>query len=209
MTALLLLDRDWRPDAEVKISARAAAATGSRAGLRAGETVRAGDLLTAMLVASANDACVALAEHAAVNVDAFVAAMNARAESLKLRATHFDDPCGHDAPGQRASAADLAALTAAALGQPEFARIVGLRSARFATAGGRRISLKTGNHLLGTLPGVVGVKTGFTPGAGKCLVVLAERDGTRVLIVLLNAADRWWTAAALVEEAFDAARVKR
>lgn len=209
MTALVLLERGFHPEAPVTVSRAAVAETGSRAGLRAGETLAAGDLLTAMLVASANDACVALAEHAAGDVPAFVAVMNARAAALGLAATRFTDPCGHDSPGQRSSARDLLVLAEAALAHPEFARVVALASASITTAGGRRIALKTGNHLLGRSPGVAGVKSGWTPGAGKCLVVLAERDGVRVVIVLLDAADRWWTAAALVEEAFDAARAPR
>jgi len=209
MTALVLLEGDWRPEAPVAVSRAAAAETGSRAGLRAGEKLPAGDLLTAMLVASANDACVALAEHAAGGVPAFVAAMNARAAALGLAATRFENPCGHDAPGQRSSARDLLALAEAALAHPEFARAVALRSAEVKTTGGRRVALKSGNHLLGRSPGVIGVKTGWTPEAGKCLVVLATRDGVRVMIVLLDAADRWWTAAALVEEALDAARAPR
>ena len=205
MTALVLLEGDWKPEAPVIISRAAAAQTGSHAGLRAGEIVAAGDLLTLMLVASANDACVALAEGAAGSVPAFVAAMNARAAALGLAATHFANPCGHDAPDQRSSARDLLALAERALTHPGFARAVALESADVKTAGGRRITLPSGNHLLGSSPGVIGVKTGWTPAAGKCLVVLAERAGVRVLIVLLDAADRWWTAAALVEEAFDAA----
>ena len=209
MTALVLLERDWKPDSPVTVSRAAAAETGSRAGLQAGETLGAGDLLTAMLVTSANDACVALAEHAAGSVPAFVAAMNARAAALGLAATRFSNPCGHDAPAQRSSARDLLALAEAALARPEFARAVALRSTEIRTTGGRRIALKSGNHLLGNSPGVIGVKTGWTPGAGKCLVVLAERDRMRVLIVLLDATDRWWTAAALVEEAFDAVRAPR
>jgi D-alanyl-D-alanine carboxypeptidase (penicillin-binding protein 5/6) len=209
MTALVLLEGDWKPGAPVTVSRAAAAATGSRAGLRAGETLGAGDLLSAMLVASANDACLALAEHAAGSEAAFVAAMNARAASLRLGATRFANPCGHDAPGQRSSARDLLTVAEAALAHPEFARAVALRSGSMKTAAGRRITFKSGNHLLGNSPGVVGVKTGYTPEAGKCLIVLAERDGARVMIVLLDAADRWWTAAALVEEAFDAARAGR
>jgi D-alanyl-D-alanine carboxypeptidase (penicillin-binding protein 5/6) len=209
MTALVLLERNWNADAPVKVGAKAAAETGSNAGLRAGETLRAGDLLTAMLVTSANDACEALAEHASGSAQAFVAAMNARAASLALTATHFENPCGHDAPGQRSSARDLATLAEAALSHPEFARAVALQSATLRTSGGRRLHLRSGNHLLGSSRGVAGVKTGYTPAAGKCLVVLAVRGEARVLIVLLDAADRWWTAAALVEEAFDAARAPR
>ena len=209
MTALVLLEGDWKPDAPVTVSRTAAAETGSRAGLRTGETLGAGDLLTAMLVASANDACVALAEHAAGSMAAFVAAMNSRAAALGLAATRFANPCGHDAPAQRSSARDLLAVAEAALAHPEFSRTVALRSAEVRTAGGRRIALKSGNHLLGNSPGVVGVKSGWTPEAGKCLVVRADRDGVRVMIVLLDAADRWWTAAALVEKAFDAASAPR
>lgn len=209
MTALVLLEGDWKPDAPVVVSRRAAAETGSRAGLREGETLRAADLLTAMLVSSANDACLALAEHAAGSAQAFVTEMNARAEAMQLAVTHFDNPCGHDAPGQRSSARDLLALAQAALAHPEFARVVTLRSAEVMTARGRRISVKTGNHLLGSLRGAAGVKTGYTAGAGKCLVALAERDETRVMVVLLDADDRWWTAAALLEEAFDAPHAPR
>jgi len=209
MTALALLEGDWKPDAPVVVSRRAAAATGSRAGLRAGETLRAGDLLTAMLVASANDACLALTEHEPGGERAFIANMNSRAEAMRLPSTHFDDPCGHDAPGQRSSARDLLILTETALANPEFARIVALESAELTTTRGRRITVNSGNHLLGSLQGVAGVKSGYTRGAGKCLVVLAERDGIRILVVLLDAADRWWTAAALTEEAFDAARASR
>ena len=209
MTALVVLERGWNADAPVKVGAKAAAETGSTAGLRAGETLRAGDLLTAMLVASANDACVALAEHAKGSEEAFVAAMNARAVSLGLAATHFENACGHDAPGQLSSARDLALLAEAALSHPEFARAVALQSADVKTSRGRRLHLRSGNHLLGNSPGVAGVKTGYTPAAGKCLVVVAARDDVRIVIVLLDAADRWWTAAALVEEAFDAARSPR
>jgi serine-type D-Ala-D-Ala carboxypeptidase (penicillin-binding protein 5/6) len=209
MTALVLLEGNWSAGAPVTVSANAARETGTRLGLRAGETLSASDLMTAMLVMSANDACEALAEHAAGTAPAFVAAMNARAKSLGLASTHFDNPCGHDAPGQRSSAKDLLTLTEEALSHPEFARIVALRAADVRTSTGRHISIHTANHLIESSRGVTGVKTGTTPAAGKCLVVLAVRDGVRVVIVLLDAADRWWTAAALVEEAFDAARAPR
>ena len=209
MTALVLLDGDWDPDASVRVSARAASETGSRAGLRAGETLRAGDALAAMLIGSANDACHALAEHAAGSAGAFVEAMNARAASLGLSATRFENPCGHDAPGQRSSARDLLVLAEAALSHPEFARLVAEPRASFRTAKGRIVSVRTGNALLGRLPGASGVKTGYTPQAGKCLVGLARRGDRRVMVVLLDAPDRWWTAAALFEEAFDAAGTPR
>ena len=209
MTALVLVERDWHPAAVVTVGARAAAETGSRAGLRAGETVAAGELLTAMLVTSANDACAALAEHAGPGVPAFVARLNARAKELGLAATSFDNPCGHDGPKQRSSARDLRVLTEVAMGKPEIAAKVALQEAAIRTVKGRTITVKSGNQLLGRSQGVHGVKSGYTPGAGKCVVVAAERGGAKVLIVLLNAPDRWWSAAALVEAAFDEVAAKR
>lgn len=206
MTALVLLEGDWKPESEVVISREAAAATGSRAGLREGERMSAGDLLTAMLVSSANDACLALAEHASGSAKAFVAGMNEKARALQLPSTHFEDPCGHDAPQQRSSARDLLALAEKALAKSEFSRIVALRSASLKTKGGRSITVNTGNHLLDRVDGVVGVKSGWTHGAGKCLVVFARRGETRVFVVLLNSPDRWWTAAGLTQAAFDAAQ---
>lgn len=208
MTALLVVDGAWDEAAPVKVTAAAAAETGARAGLRSGETLAAGDLLTAMLVSSANDACAALAEHVAGSVPAFVAKMNARAKEMRLPATTFANPCGHDDAKQRSSARDLLALAEAAMARPEIASRVALREATITTAKGRRIALKTGNLLLGRSQGAYGVKSGYTPGAGKCLVAAAERDGTKVLIVLLDAADRWWTAAGLLELAFDEAHAQ-
>lgn len=209
MTALVVLDSGTRADAVVKVSAAAASEGGTRLGLKPGDRVAAGDLLDAMLVGSANDACVALAQHAMGTTKAFVAAMNVRASTMGLRETHFVDPCGHDRPGQVSSARDLRRLADAALEKPAFARAVALDRATLRTAAGRELAVETSNKLLGSLPGAKGVKTGYTAKAGKCLVALAERDGHRVLVVLLDAPDRWWTAAALIERAFEATRAGR
>ena len=84
-------------------------------------------------------------------------------------------------------------------------RLTALRSLTIHTAAGRAIALKTTNALLGRLDGARGVKTGWTPAAGPCVVALVERGGAELLLVLLDAADRWWAAAGLVEKAFDEA----
>jgi D-alanyl-D-alanine carboxypeptidase (penicillin-binding protein 5/6) len=208
MTALLALDgagpegKAWEPAAQVEVSPRAAAATGARLGLRAGERLRAADLLEATLVASSNDACLALAEHLAGSEPAFVARMNARAARLGLTATHFVNACGHDAAGHRASARDLLRLAAVALELPELQRLVALERDTITTEAGRVLELRTTNALLGRLEGARGVKTGFTARAGRCVVALVERGGARLLVVLLDASDRWWAAAGLVEKAF-------
>ena len=67
-------------------------------------------------------------------------------------------------------------------------------------------SLRNTNALIGRYPGAIGLKTGYTEGAGNCLVALAERDGVRVLAVLLNAPNRWWNAVGLLDRAFAAPR---
>jgi D-alanyl-D-alanine carboxypeptidase (penicillin-binding protein 5/6) len=202
MAALVLLEGDWDPNAWVKVGPAPARATGTRLGLRSGEELRAGDALAATLVGSANDACLALAEHAGGSAEAFVARMNRRARDLGLAATRFANPCGHDAPGHVSSARDLATLTRAALRRPEFRWLVAVERAEVRTRGGRRLEAATGNALLGRLDGARGVKSGYTPRAGKCVVALARRGDTEVLLVLLGAPDRWWTAAGMLERAF-------
>jgi D-alanyl-D-alanine carboxypeptidase (penicillin-binding protein 5/6) len=207
MTALLALEeRGADADAWVTVSARAAAETGSRAGLRRGEAITRADAITATLVASANDACLALAEHVGGSVATFVERMNRRALALGLTGTHFENPCGHDAPGHRSTARDLLVLARAALAVPGFRRIVAEERATVRTRAGRTIALRTHNVLLGRLPGASGVKSGYTEGAGQCVVALARRGDVEVLVVLLGAPDRWWAAAALLEAGFAEAR---
>jgi len=202
MTALLVIERD-QLEAVVRVSAAAASETGARIGLRAGDRMKVRDLLTAALLRSANDACHALAQWYAGDERSFVAAMNARAQALGLRSTHFVNACGHDAPGHRASALDLLALARAALRLPEFGRLAALPSARILTADGkRRFDLRTTNALIGRLDGAAGVKSGYTNKAGKCILALVRRGSHEVLLVLLNAPNRWWDAHGLAEAAF-------
>lgn len=205
MTALVAAEAGWDPAAWVEVSPRAARETGARLGLRAGEALRAGDALAATLVASANDACFALAEHAGGSAEAFVARMNQRAAALGLARTRFEDPCGHDRPGQLTTASDLLVLARTVLAVPLLRDTVARDRVVLATRRGRRLEAASRNALLGRARGVRGVKTGTTDAAGRCIVALAERDGVEVLLVLLGAPDRWWTAAALIDAAFDEA----
>jgi D-alanyl-D-alanine carboxypeptidase (penicillin-binding protein 5/6) len=202
MVALLELESGRAGARVVVVGAGAARETGKRLGLRAGERYLASDLLAASVIASANDACRALAEDLGGTRAGFIGRMNARAAALGMNDTRFDDPCGHDRPGQRTSAADVAKLAQAVSRQPEYMRLAGLREARLRSADGKReIRLKNTNALLG-YTGVIGLKTGYTPKAGRCLAALAERDGVRVLLVILDGSDRWWDAAAMIERAF-------
>jgi D-alanyl-D-alanine carboxypeptidase (penicillin-binding protein 5/6) len=204
MTALLALERG-ELEAPVTVGRGVLQATGTRIGLRPGEKLRAGDLLAATVVRSANDACRALAEHLGRTVDKFVVTMNERAAALGLANTRFADPCGHDREGQYASAADLLVLAEQVMRHDEYLRLARLERLTVRTLdGSRSFALRNTNALIGRYPGAIGLKTGYTEGAGTCLVALAERDGVRVLAVLLNAPNRWWNAVGLLDRAFAA-----
>ncbi|MBU1237206.1 MAG: D-alanyl-D-alanine carboxypeptidase [Gammaproteobacteria bacterium] len=202
MTALLVQERGAL-DREVTVDRAAAMETGSRLGLAPGDRLKAADLMAAALIQSANDACHALADWVAGDEARFVALMNARARQLGLASTRFTNACGHDQPGHRASARDLAALATLALAVPEIARLVALPELAIATTNGRRtFRLTNKNALIGRYPGAQGVKSGYTQQAGKCLIAAAQRDGHRVLLVLLNAPNRWWDASDSLDRAF-------
>jgi D-alanyl-D-alanine carboxypeptidase (penicillin-binding protein 5/6) len=161
------------------------------------------ELLAATLIGSANDACHVLAEHVAGSEAKFVTLMNARAREMGLSDTRFANACGHDAPQMRSTARDLARLAETAMGNPVFSKMAGLEDGWISTAdAGKKFPLRNTNLLIGRYRGAIGVKTGFTRSAGKCLVGLAERGGKRILLVLLNAPDRWWKAEEILDAAF-------
>lgn len=201
LTALVLLEADWNPAAEVHVSASAAGIEGSRVGLRRGEVLRAEDLLTAMLVRSGNDACLALVEHAAGSITAFAARMNQLAAALDMRSSHFAHPCGLDAPGQHTTARDLLRLAEAARTQPQITLRAAMASAEILTQDGRRLRFNNSNALIGRDAEVTGLKSGYTSRAGQCVIALAARDGHTVVLVLLGAQERWWEATGMIARA--------
>ncbi|HKT36533.1 MAG TPA: serine hydrolase [Nitrospira sp.] len=163
-----------------------------------GEKFLLRDLVTAMLVASANDACEAVAWHIGGDDRRFVVLMNERARQLGLTNTHFLNPCGFDAPEHYSTAADLAKLTEQALQQPFFSMMVRTLVRDIATVdGARRMSLHSTNELL-LDPDVNGVKTGYTSKAGRCLIASMFKDGHRLLLVGLNLMDQWTQATSLL-----------
>lgn len=200
MSALVAIE-SGRLGETVTVSRAASRESGSRIGLKAGQQLKMRDLLAAMVVRSANDACRAIADHFGVT---FVTRMNQRAAALALRDTQFVDPCGHDKPGQYSTAADLARLAEQAMQHPEFARLARTELLTISTVdGGRKFRFRTTNALLGRYEGAIGVKTGSTGEAGNCIVAMAERNGVRVVLVLLHARDRWWTAHGILDQAFE------
>ncbi|TLM64487.1 MAG: D-alanyl-D-alanine carboxypeptidase [Deltaproteobacteria bacterium] len=203
MTALLVLERA-NLNATVTVTPAVAAETGHRLRLRVGEKYRVRDLLAAMLIESANDAARALAEHIAGSEARFADIMNARAVQLGLKNTRFTNAAGHHDPGHYTTANDLVVMTEAALARPLFRELVStVRYEIRSVNGKRRFKLENSNKLLPKYDGMVGVKTGYTPEAGRCLVALAERDGIEVLIVLLRAKNRWNLAEKMLDTAFE------
>jgi serine-type D-Ala-D-Ala carboxypeptidase (penicillin-binding protein 5/6) len=200
LSALVILDNHWQPDATVTVSAHAAGIEGSRIRLRAGDRVRAGDLLTGMIVRSGNDACMAMAEHVGGTADHFVEMMNAKARELGMTQSSFRNPCGLDAQGHVSTPRDLLLLARAAADRPEIAERANALHAEFRTLNGRRIRFKNTNAILGREPDVAGLKTGFTRQAGKCLIALAEHGAHRVWVVLLHSPDRWFAATDLLAQ---------
>jgi D-alanyl-D-alanine carboxypeptidase (penicillin-binding protein 5/6) len=211
LTALVILERGRLSDM-VTVSRAAAQVGGQQMGLRAGQRLSLRDLLVAMLIQSANDAAVAAAEHVGGGLPGFVAMMNETARELGLHESRFANPHGLDEPGHYTSARDLARLAQVALEDPVFAEIVRMSEARLTVwqpgRNGRLLPrvrvVRSHNRLLGRLDGADGVKTGYTGGAGRCLVASASREGQRLIAVLLNDPHRWSDAAVLLEYGFGA-----
>jgi serine-type D-Ala-D-Ala carboxypeptidase (penicillin-binding protein 5/6) len=185
MTALLLLERARPSDVFTAASYRASP-TESQIGLRPGERVRVRDLLTALLLESANDAAVTIARNVSGSRRAFVAYMNRRARELGLASTTYGNPVGFDSPRNRSTARDLAVLSRRLLRVPLFARTVDRPRARL-RSGARRRTVRNRNTLVAAHSFVDGVKTGHTLGASYVLIGSASRRGARVLSVVLGA----------------------
>ena len=198
MSALVILEYGNLED-PVTVSRMAAAARKIRLRLRAGQVFRLEDLLKAMLITSANDACLAAVEHVAGSEERFVLLMNTKANALGLVDTHFTNACGFDDPAHYTTAEDLATLSEIALRHPIFKAFVRQeRDVIYSVNGSRFYFLRNTNRLLGRVPGVEGVKTGFTSQAGRCLIAKVSQNGNELLLVLLHTSRRWNTAASLI-----------
>lgn len=200
MTALVALENGSLDD-EVKVSSNAYGVEGSSMYLHLGETIPLRDLLYGLMLASGNDAAVAIAEHIGGSVEGFVCMMNDKAARLGLVNTHFVTPNGLHDDEHYTTAYDLAIIAAEALRNDTFAEIV---SSQYYTSEGGSITryFKNKNKLLWNYEGANGVKTGYTMYAGKCLVFSAERDGMQVVGVTLNSSNIFSDAKLLMDYAF-------
>lgn len=190
LTAIIVLE-NYHLNDTVVISKNAASQIGSEVMLKSGEKITIESLLYALLIQSGNDAALALAENYPGDVKEFVNAMNAKASYLGLKNTHLKDPAGLDDEG-KSTAHDLAILTAYALRNPTFSKIVKTVDFDITSIDGRIThKLESSNRLIKSdqplyYPLAIGVKTGFTPIAGHCLVAAAEKNGRKIISIVLN-----------------------
>lgn len=185
MTALVCLENDDL-DGVFTARARHCAVEGSSMYLKPVERYTVRELLLGLLLASGNDAALAIAEHTAGSEAAFVRLMNQKAQALGLRDTHFENPHGLDAANHYSTARDLATLMRYCMENPAFRE---LTAARAVTVGSQL--LVNHNRLLSLCPGCIGGKTGYTRAAGRCLVSCCEREGMRLICVTLSDPDDW------------------
>ena len=198
MTALVALEQA-SPQQVVSIDSRDLVKRPPRLKLQAKEEFLLHDLLAAMLVTSANDACQAVAFHIGGEMPSFIDMMNDRAKTLGLDGTHFANPCGFDAPDHYSTAVDLAKLTEKAMHTPTFAMMVRTLERDITSLNGQRlIHLSSTNQLL-LDPDITGVKTGFTSKAGRCLIASMYKNGHHLLLVGLNVKNRWKQAEQLFQ----------
>ena len=202
MTALVALE-SLPLQTEVIIPSEAVGIEGSSIYLCEGEMLTLEQLLYALLLASANDAAVAIALAVSGSVEAFAQRMNEKAEVLGLTETHFVNPHGLDHPDHFTTALELAIITRAALDNADFKRICSTQKKTIPLHGEEGVRLLVNhNKLLSSYEGCVGVKTGFTKKTGRCLVSAAERDGVALIAVTLGDPDDWRDHKALLDYGF-------
>src|SRR5437764_2760637 len=199
LTALIVAETGYL-DRPVRVEPIDTFAEPVRLNIRPGETYQRIDLLRALLVKSPNDVARCLARDNAGGVDAFAEKMNAKAQQLGAVHSHFVNPNGLPVPGQYSSARDLAIIARAAYANPTIRSIVCLPQLVFRYASGRTRELENTNKLLRRLPYCNGMKTGYTDGAGKCLIASATRPGKDVIVVVLGYSSGrvWRDASALL-----------
>lgn len=197
MTALVTLD-SYSLSSTIKVVKTPI--EGQVMGLYDGEEMTVENLLNGLLVYSANDAAMVLAQNYPGGTDAFVAAMNQKAKNLGLTQTHFENPVGLDGNAQTSTAKDMVHLSEVAMRNPVFAKIVGTQKIDVSDTTGKVTHHLTNiNQLLGKVDGVAGVKTGWTENARENLVTYIVRDNRKVMIAVLGSQDRFGETKELID----------
>lgn len=185
MTSIVVLENANLTDV-VTIDKKAAGTGGSRLGLKTNDKITVHDLLYGLMLKSGNDAAVALAIHVGGSVQEFANMMNKTAKELGLINSHFVTPHGLDEKQHYTTAYELAYMADYALKIPKFKEIVSTKTYTVTINNQPKVISNT-NELLGNLDGVYGIKTGFTNGAGRCLVTSCKRGNLDIITVVLGA----------------------
>ena len=203
MTALLTLEAAAQSDDVVEITQEMAGVEGSSLGLQVGWKITLSNLAAGMLTVSGNDAAFSAAVYLAGSEAAFAERMNERAAEIGMTDTCFVTASGLDEGDHHSTALDMARLAAVALENPAFLEIASQTSYPVSFVEPEKtVQLTNHNKLLSQVEGCIGVKTGYTEKAGRCLVSAVERDGVRLICVTLDAPNDWDDHAALYEAAF-------
>jgi len=202
MTALLVLEH-CKLDGIVTASKNASKVPYSSLHLLPGERLSVRDMLTAMMLRSANDAAYAFAEHIAGSPSRFSRLMNRKARALGMKDTHFKNPNGLYVPGHYSTAYDLAILARAAIKHPVFNEIVAMRSAVINRSKNKKdLLMFTRSPFMREYPGADGIKSGYTKEAGHCYVGSATRGGWRLISVVLKSDNASRDSMALMDYGF-------
>lgn len=186
MTAITAIENCKDLDEKFEVSPKAVGVPGTSLYLRKGDVYSTRDLLYGLMLISGNDCSVAIAEHVAGSTSEFVTKMNELAKKIGAQNSHFANTHGLDADGHYTTAYDLAVIASYALENDTFKEIVGTKNIKIVNGNGEYRYLKNKNKLLSTLEGCIGVKTGYTDDAGRCLVSAIEKNGMRLVCVVLN-----------------------
>ncbi|MBO7393055.1 MAG: D-alanyl-D-alanine carboxypeptidase [Abditibacteriota bacterium] len=203
MTAILLIE-NTKPEDMITASENASETPFTSIYLQPGEKISSEDLLRAMMIRSANDTCVAAAEHISGNVADFVKLMNDKAKKLGCVDTHFVTPNGLYAPGHHSSVYDLCIIARYGMTLKRFNEVINMRSAvlESRTVNKDNMLVKSKSEFLKTYPGADGVKSGYIKQAGNCYVGSATRDGLRLVSAILKSENANAETAVLMDYIF-------
>jgi D-alanyl-D-alanine carboxypeptidase len=200
MTGLIVLENY---DLDDVVTIQSINGPGQTMDLEIGERITVKNLLYGLLVQSGNDAAAALAQFHPQGEKAFIAAMNQKAKDLHLNHTQFTNAAGLDTYGHYTTVHDLSLLAAEAMKNRTFKKMVSTQGVTVADVDNTIVhQLEAINQLLGEVPGLTGIKTGWTELAGECLVTYTQRNGQAIITVVLGSQDRFGESQALIDWAF-------
>lgn len=210
MTAILALESGRKLNESLTVSKDATRVPPTKLYLRPGQTVSIEELLYGIMLASANDAAIVLAEGIGGSVERYTDLMTKKAQSLGATNSHFTNPHGLTAPDHYSTVRDLATIFRYAMKIPLFREIVHTKFSSVSSTAvvkkkvvPRRISVRNHNRLLWDYEGALGGKTGYTHAAQRCYVGAVQRDGVTLIVSILGATNMWRDAKHLLEYSFD------